>query len=80
VNIEDVTITGPYRFAKTGGPARLGITDLGLTFATNGREGVLITFASKVRGTGPYGLLRHPELTVTVRAPNRLAAALAERA
>jgi hypothetical protein len=65
-NIADVAITGPYAFWKTAGPARLAITDRGLTFASNGDLGVLISFASPVRGLDPLGVLRHPELTVTV--------------
>jgi hypothetical protein len=75
-NIARVEITGPYRFIKTAGPARLGITDIGLTFATNGDRGVLITFATKVRGIEPIGVLRHPELTVTVEDVDGLAALL----
>jgi hypothetical protein len=75
-NVVDAVITGPYAFWKTAGPARLAITDLGLTFASNGSEGVLITFAKPVRGLDPFGLLRHPELTVTVRETDRLAALL----
>lgn len=78
-NITDVAITGPYAFLKTAGPARLAITDRGLTFATNGDRGVLLTFATTVRGLDPLGLLRHPELTVTVADPERLAALLNER-
>ena len=69
-------MTGPYRFVKTAGPPRLGITDLGLTFGSNHRRGVLITFRSRVRGVGA---LRHPELTVTVADPDGLAALLRER-
>jgi hypothetical protein len=65
-NISAVAVTGPYAFLKTAGPARLAITDRGLTFATNGERGVLISFHSPVRGLDPLGLLRHPELTVTV--------------
>jgi len=65
-NIKHVAITGPYRFAKTAGPARLAITDRGLTFATNGERGVLLCFHMPVRGLDPLGLIRHPELTVTV--------------
>ena len=61
-----VAVTGPYAFLKTAGPARLAITDRGLTFATNGDRGVLISFHSAVRGLDPLGILRHPELTVTV--------------
>ncbi len=66
-------LTGPYQFVKTAGPPRLGITDRGLTFASNGARGVLITFARPVRGVAP---LRHPELTVTVADPAGLAARL----
>lgn len=65
-NISKVAVTGPYRFLKTAGPARLALTDHGLTFATNGERGVLISFHTPVRGLEPTGLLRHPELTVTV--------------
>jgi hypothetical protein len=65
-NIKSVAVTGPYRFFKTAGPARLAVTDRGLTFATNGERGVLISFHSPVPGLEPTGLLRHPELTVTV--------------
>ena len=45
-NISAVATTGPYAFLKTAGPARLAITDRGLTFATNGDRGVLISFHS----------------------------------
>lgn len=69
-NVAAVDITGPYLFIKTAGPPRLGITDLGLTFASNGDRGVLLTFRDKVRGVGG---LRHPELTVTVADPEGLA-------
>ena len=65
-NISAIAVTGPYAFLKTAGPARLAITDRGLTFATNGERGVLISFHSPVRGLDPLGVLRHPELTVTV--------------
>src|SRR6266516_3795954 len=78
-NITEVEVTGPYAFWKTAGPARLAITDRGLTFATNGDRGVLLTFATPVRGLDPLGLLRHPELTVTVADTDRLAALLNER-
>jgi hypothetical protein len=72
-NIKDVDVTGPYAFWKTAGPARLAITDRGLTFATNGDRGVLIRFESSVRGFDPLGVLRHPELTVTVADTDGLA-------
>ena len=72
-NVADVAVTGPYAFWKTAGPARLAITDRGLTFATNGERGVLISFHTPVRGLDPLGVLRHPELTVTVSEVDRLA-------
>jgi hypothetical protein len=78
-NITDVTVAGPYAFSKTAGPARLAITDRGLTFATNGDRGVLISFRIPVRGLDPLGILRHPELTVTVADVDRLAKRLRAR-
>jgi hypothetical protein len=77
-NIVGVAVTGPYAWFKTAGPARLAITDRGLTFATNGDRGVLISFAKPVRGLDPLGLWRHPELTVTVAETDRLAELLDE--
>ena len=65
-NITAVKITGPYKFFKVAGPPHLGVTDLGITFATNSSRGVLLTFREKVTGIEPFGVLRHPELTVTV--------------
>jgi hypothetical protein len=75
-NIKDVAVTGPYRFFKTAGPARLAVTDRGLTFATNGDRGVRIRFHTPVHGLDPFGLISHPELTVTVADVDRLAALL----
>ena len=65
-NVHDVAITGPYSFMKTAGPAHLGLSDRSLTFATNGQQGVQLSFRSPIRGIEPTGLLRHPQLTVTV--------------
>jgi hypothetical protein len=78
-NIAAVEVTGPYAFWKTAGPARLGVTDGGLTFATNGERGVLITFRKPVRSSGPTFVLRHPELTVTVADVEGLAEELRGR-
>ncbi len=78
-NLACVRVTGPYRFLKTAGPPRLGVTDRGLTFASNAQEGVEIAFVDPVRGIEPWGLLRHPELTVTVADPAALAALIARR-
>lgn len=78
-NVIDVAVTGPYRYLKTAGPARLAITDRGLTFATNGRRGLRISFAEKIPGIDPLDLIRHPELTVTVSDVEALARLLEER-
>jgi hypothetical protein len=77
-NIEEVAITGPYVFLKTAGPARLALTDRGLTFATNGHRGVLLSFRSPIKGIEPTGLLRHPELTLTVADVDGFAARVRE--
>ena len=78
-NIAGVAVTGPYSFVKTAGPARLAVTDRGLTFASNGDRGVCISFHSPVTGIDRRGRICHPELTVTVLDVDGLVAALAER-
>ena len=75
-NISRVAISGPYRFYRTAGPARLGITDGGLTFASNGDGGVLLSFRERVPAIDPLRLIRHPELTVTVADVHGLVSAL----
>jgi hypothetical protein len=57
----------------------LAITDRGLTFASNGRRGVRITFRTPVRGLDPLGIIRHPELTVTVADVDGLTSLFAVR-
>jgi hypothetical protein len=75
-NVAGVEVTGPYAFLKTAGPARLSITDRGLTFATNGERGACISFRSPVTGIDRSGRIRHPELTVTVLDVDGLVAKL----
>ena len=75
-NIAEVSITGPYAFVKTAGPAHLSLSDRGLTFATNGVRGVCLQFRELVGGIEPTGRLRHPSLTVTVADCEGLVAAL----
>ncbi len=65
-NIDTASVTGPYRMLKTAGPARLSVADGGLTFASNSSSGVCLQFIEPVRGLDPFGLVRHPNLTVTV--------------
>jgi hypothetical protein len=78
-NIVRVDITGPYAYLKTVGPAHLGFTDRGLTFASNGYRGVLLEFAQPIRGIDPRGLIKHPNLTLTVADYRGLAQLLEER-
>jgi len=75
-NISSVSLTGPYAFPKTAGPAHLGVTDLGLTFATNSSAGVYLELRERIRGIDPLGLIRHPNLTLTPADCAGLAAAL----
>jgi hypothetical protein len=77
-NIQAIAITGPYAYLKTAGPARLALTDRGLTFATNGERGVRLSFRSSIKGIEPTGRLRHPELTLTVTDVEGFAARLGE--
>lgn len=79
-NVTGVEATGPYSFLKTAGPARLSITDRGLTFASNGERGACLSFRVPVSGIDPFGRIRHPELTVTVLDVDGLVEALGHRA
>lgn len=78
-NVTGAEVTGPYAFLKTAGPARLAITNRGLTFASNRDRGVCITFDTPIRGIDRSGRIRHPELTVTVLDVDGLVEALAPR-
>jgi hypothetical protein len=72
-NVAGATVTGPYSVPKVIGPAHLSLRDRGLTFATNARAGVCIRFVTPVRGIDPFGIVRHPALTVTVEDTGALA-------
>lgn len=76
-NVRSVSVTGPYRFLKTAGPAHLSLADRGLTFATNGDRGVCLEFVEPITGIDPFGVLHHPNLTVTVADTAGLADLLA---
>jgi hypothetical protein len=78
-NIADVSLTGPYTFIKTAGPAHLSLADRGLTFATNGDRGLCLAMVEPIRGIDPFGLLRHPNLTLTVADCDGLADAVQDR-
>ncbi len=74
-NIAAVAVAGPYAVWKVLG-ARLSLGDRGLTFGTVSTRGVCLQFRKPVPGIEPTGLLRHPNLTVTVAQPEMLVARL----
>lgn len=71
-NIAGTEISGPYQWWKVAGPARLSLADRGVTFATTTRAGTCIRFHEPVAGIDPFGVIRHPGLTVTVDDPQAL--------
>lgn len=72
-NIEGAEVTGPYSLLKVGGPARISLSDHGVTFATTNSRGVCISFKEPVAAALPFGLFPHPSATVTVEEPDELA-------
>ena len=76
-NVRAVRLTGPYRACLAIGP-RLSLADHGLTFGTTTRHGVCLLFRETVAGIDPFGLIRHPGLTLTVAEPHKFAATVRE--
>ncbi len=75
-NITDVEVSGGYAFHKTAGPPHLSFSDRGITFATNGREGLCVSFREPVPGIDPTKRIKHPGATLTVADVEGLALAL----
>jgi hypothetical protein len=75
-NVTSAEVSGPFSVWKVGGPARLSLADRGITFATSRVAGACITFAEPVTAIDPFGLILHPNLTVTVEQPELLCALL----
>lgn len=75
-NIAGTEVSGGYAFHRTAGPAHLSLTDRGVTFATNSRSGLCVSFHEPVRAIVPLGVIRHPGATVTVADPDALGALL----
>ncbi|MGN6694026.1 MAG: Rho termination factor N-terminal domain-containing protein [Aquihabitans sp.] len=71
-NIRGAGISGPYSVIKTIGSAHVSAADRGLTFATNNEVGACLTFREPVSGIDPFGLIKHPGLTITVASPGAL--------
>lgn len=74
-NIAGAEATGPFSPLRGLG-VRLSLADRGLTFGTTTERGVCLRFHEPVRGIDPWGLLRHPGLTVTVSEPDLVAEAI----
>ena len=73
-NISGHQRTGDYGFLKTAGPAHLSFADRGVTFATNGDEGLCVCFEQRVPAIDPTRRITHPGATFTVRDVAALAA------
>lgn len=65
-NVSGVERTGPYRAWKVAGPARLSVADRGLTMAGTTSGGACLRFREPVRGVDPFGVIRHPAVTLGV--------------
>lgn len=75
-NITGTTVTESYAFLKTAGPPHLSFEDRGISFATNGRRGVCVSFDRPVAGIDPTRRIKHPGATLTVEDVDGLAEAL----
>jgi hypothetical protein len=72
--VTKVRETGGFWLPKVAGPPHVSFADGGITFATNRQRGTCIELARPQRG--PYPVLRHSGVTVTVEDPEALEAAL----
>ncbi len=74
-NVTEVALSGGFKWYRALGP-RLSLADRGLTFGTAVDRAAHIRFERPIKGFDPFGLFRHPALTVTVARPRQLAEAL----
>lgn len=85
-NVAAVERTGPYRAWRVGGPARWSLADRGITMAATTRGGVCVRLRRSVGGIDPFGVIRHPAVTLGVSdvdefirvAEDRIAAGVAD--
>ena len=75
-NVVSAEESGDYAFVKTAGPPHLSFTDRGVSFATNGRAGVCVTFDRPVPAIDPTRRIVHPGATLTLADRSGFAAAL----
>jgi hypothetical protein len=78
-NVRAVRRTGPYHACRALGP-RLSLADHGLTLGTTTHRGVCLLLREPVSGIDPFGMIRHPGLTLTVAEPHRFAATVRDYA
>ena len=78
-NVVKAESSGDYAFVKTAGPPHLSFSDHGISFATNGRSGVCVSFDKPVAGLDPTKRILHPGATLTVADRAGLAEALGLR-
>lgn len=78
-NVASAEESGPYRWPRVAGPARLSARDHGLTFATTAEAGVCLTFHEPIPAAQPVPRWTHPGLTVTVEDPSGFVALLRQR-
>ena len=79
-NVAGVEESGDYAFVKTAGPPHLSLADRGISFATNGRRGLCVSFHEPVPGIDPTRRIQHPGATLTVADVDGLRSLLTERA
>lgn len=75
-NVVGAEVGGPWPWYRTLGPPHLSLVDRGVTFATTSRRGVCLRLAEPVAALLPWGILRHPNVTVTVADPEGLVKAV----
>jgi hypothetical protein len=74
-NLAGAEVNGPFSAWRALG-VRLSLANRGLTFGTTTERGVCLRFREPVAGIDPWGVVRHPALTVTVAEPELVAAAV----
>jgi hypothetical protein len=78
-NVRDTCMTGPYQWIRAIG-ARASAKDRGATFGTTTAGGVCMLFRKPVTALEPFGVLRHPGLTVTLEDRERFNEVVRKRA
>lgn len=77
-NVAGFELSGPYLAVRAIG-VRLSLSDRGLTFGSNTKRGVCVKFIEPVAAFPPWGTIRHPGLTLTLKDPEGFASELEER-